>query len=263
MNAAVESPVSITEELQRTVSASRLNLWLQCRLKFFFRYVLKLQKPKTAALHVGTTIHSVLQAWNMARWRKEPFQLATLRQTFDVGWVEQEGVEWDGEEGKQREQAWQMLETYFTETPIRANEQPEAVEVAIETDLHKHGLPVLRGVLDLVRSGGRICDFKSTSKTPDAKLAEHQNEVQTSSYSVLYRDATGHKETGVELHHLVKLKQPKLVVTSMPPMTEQQQTRLFKQMESYVNGVQRQDFVPSPSFACAGCEFLAECRKWS
>ena len=260
MNTTTPTPA---EELQATVSASRLNLWLQCRLKFFFRYVLKLEKPKTAALHVGTTVHSVLQAWNMARWRKEPFQIATMRQVFDAGWKEQAGIDWDGEEAKQQQQAWLMLETFFTETPIHSNEQPEAVEVPVEADLSKHGLPTLRGVLDLVRSGGRIVDFKTTGKTPDAGSAAHQHEVQTSSYSLLYRDATGRKESGVELHHLVKLKQPKLIVTSMPPMTEQQQTRLFRQMESYVNGVQRQDYVPCPSFTCAGCEFLDQCRKWS
>jgi RecB family exonuclease len=262
MNAVTTSPTS-TEELTATVSASRLNLWLQCRLKFFFRYVLKLEKPKTAALHVGTTVHLVLQAWNMARWRKEPFQITTMRQMFDAGWKEQDGINWDGDETKQQAQAWAMLETYFTETPIRSNEQPEAVEVPVEADLSKHGLITLRGVLDLVTAGGKIVDFKTTGKTPDAASAGHQHEVQTSSYSVLYRDATGRKESGVELHHLVKLKQPKLIVTAAPPMTEQQQTRLFKQMESYVNGVQRQDFVPSPNFTCAGCEFINECRKWS
>jgi PD-(D/E)XK nuclease superfamily len=105
MNAVTPTP---TEELLATVSASRLNLWHQCRLKFFFRYVLKLEKPKTPALHVGTTVHSVLQAWNMARWRKEPFQITTMRQVFDAGWKEQLGVKWDDDEAKQQQQAWQM-----------------------------------------------------------------------------------------------------------------------------------------------------------
>ena len=54
------------EKLKKTVSASRLNCWLQCRLKFFFRYVLKLSKPKTAALHFGSVVHLVLQHWNMS-----------------------------------------------------------------------------------------------------------------------------------------------------------------------------------------------------
>ena len=43
----------IITELQQKVSASKLTLFQSCRLKFFFRYVLGLRKPKTAALHVG------------------------------------------------------------------------------------------------------------------------------------------------------------------------------------------------------------------
>ena len=99
----------------------------------------------------------------------------------------------------------------------KANEMPEAVEVPMETDLSKYGLPTLIGVLDLVRAGGRIVDFKSTGKTPDPEDAIHQNETQLSCYSVLYREATGHRESGRELHHLVKTKTPKLVITATGP----------------------------------------------
>jgi len=64
-----------------------------------------------------------------------------------------------------------VLEKYFADTPIKPNEMPEAVEVPVEADLAKHGLPVLIGVLDLVRFGGRIADFKSAAKTPDNDMA--------------------------------------------------------------------------------------------
>ena len=45
MIALVENGVGSAEtvtisSLQQSVSASRLNCWLQCRLKFYFRYVL-------------------------------------------------------------------------------------------------------------------------------------------------------------------------------------------------------------------------------
>ncbi len=43
----------ILQELKQTVSASRLNTFHQCRLKFFFRYVAEIQKPGTPALFVG------------------------------------------------------------------------------------------------------------------------------------------------------------------------------------------------------------------
>jgi len=252
------------ETLQKTVSASRLNCWLGCRLKFFFRYVQQIPKPKTPSLHVGSVVHLILQAWNMSRWRKQAFNRDTFKGLFEEGWKDQPpGISWDGEEAGEKNTAWSVLEMYFSQTPIKANEMPEAVEVPMETDLSKHSLPTLIGVLDLVRAGGRIVDFKSTGKTPNPEDAAHQNEAQMSCYSVLYREATGHSETGRELHHLVKTKTPKLVITELGPMTEVQQVRLFRMMESYVEGLARQDFVPSPGFHCAGCEFFDNCRRWA
>jgi putative RecB family exonuclease len=47
------SEEEIVASLQATASASRLSLFLQCRLKFFFRYVERIKKPKTPALHLG------------------------------------------------------------------------------------------------------------------------------------------------------------------------------------------------------------------
>jgi hypothetical protein len=250
------------ETLQKTVSASRLNCWLQCRLKFFFRYVLKITKPKTAALHYGSVVHLVLQQWNLARWRKQQFDLTKLKLVFDEGWQDQAGIDWDGEESDQKTSAWNVLERYLTDTPIKANEMPEAVEVPVEADLAKHGLPVLIGVLDLVRSGGRIVDFKSTGKTPDHDSALHQNGLQLDCYSVLYRESTGKREGGRELHHLVKTKLPKVIITETGPMLEYQQNRLFRLMENYVEGLDREDFVPAIGMQCLGCEFRNECRNW-
>lgn len=266
MNAVIEkmgSQESTIETLKKRVSASRLNCWFQCRLKFFFRYVLNLTKPKTAALHYGSVVHLVLQNWNMARWRKQPFDLAKLKLVFTDGWSDQSQIDWDGEEQEQKDNAWLVLERYFTDTPIKSNEMPEAVEVPVEADLGKHGLPVLVGILDLVRSGGRIVDFKTSARTIDADSALHQNGMQLDCYSVLYREATGKPEGGRELHHLIKTKTPKIVVTEAGQMLEYQKTRLFKLMESYVEGLDREDFVPSVGKQCVGCEFQNECRKWS
>ena len=266
MNAVVENGVVFEpdpiEKLKLTVSASRLNCWLQCRLKFFFRYVLKISKPKTPALHYGSVLHLVLQQWNLARWRKQPFDLAKLKLVFDAGWADQGQIDWEGEEPEQKTSAWAVLEKYFTDTPIKNDEMPEAVEVPVEADLSKHGLPVLIGVLDLVRGGGRIVDFKSAGKTPDNNTALHQNGLQLNCYSILYRESTGKREAGRELHHLIKTKAPKIVITETGPMPEYQQNRLFRVMEDYVNGLERGDFVPAIGMQCLGCEFQSECRKW-
>ena len=270
MNATVtpvaDKPRSL-DELRATVSASRLNTWLSCRLKFYFRYVLGITKPRTAALYVGHTVHGVLKLWNQARWRRQVLTPKALRQQFDTLWVSDQQtapVTWDdGEEAEEQQTAWSLLDLYFRASPIPPNELPEAVEVSAEADLTKHGLPKLIGILDLVRAGGRIVDYKTVGQTPSDEKAIHNNEVQLSGYAVLYRANTGKTEGGRDLHQLVKTKTPKLVVTQQGPMTEPQQTRLFRQMESYSEGLARQDFVPSPGMQCSMCSYFNECRRWS
>ena len=71
----------------------------------------------------------------------------------------------------------------------------------MEADLTKHGLPTLVGIIDLVRPGGRIVDFKTSGKTPDPETVGHLNDTQMAAYGVLYREGTGKKESGLELHH--------------------------------------------------------------
>jgi putative RecB family exonuclease len=96
------------------------------------------------------------------------------------------------------------LELYLRETPIPSDEKPIAVEVRLEADLGKHGLPKLIGIMDLVRSGGTVVDFKTTAQTPNPERVAHQTEIQIISYGLLYRDGTGQTESGFELHHRSK-----------------------------------------------------------
>lgn len=264
----IQSQENRIQELQQTVSASRLNTWQSCRLKFFFRYVLRIKRAQSAAQYVGSIVHLVLQNWNMARWRKQPIQTELFQQQFELDWQnkqQESPIRWEtGEEQDAKKESWSLVETYLKHTPIKPDEMPEAVEVAVEADLKHHGLPRLIGIIDLVRQGARIVDFKTTGQTPNPEKAGHLNETQLSCYSVLYRETTGMNEKGLELHHLVKLKTPKLVIASLPPMTEPQQTKLFRIMESYQAGLNRQDWIPSPSpMSCACCEYFNECRRWS
>lgn len=253
------------DNLTQVVSASRLNCFHSCRLKFYFRYVLEMVKPVSAALYVGKAVHAALQAWSMSRWRGQAHDAQGLREGFLANWgacQEDEPVAWEaGEEDDQQAKAWGLVEMYLRDTPVPAGEKPEAVEVRVEADLAKHGLPTLVGIIDLVRPGGRIVDFKTSAASPNTEQALHRNEAQLTAYGLLYREATGNPESGFELHHLVKTKVPKLVVTEAPATSESQRTKFFRLIESYTDGVEREDYVPSPGLQCAACEFFAECRK--
>ncbi len=262
----LQSPKVDTESLLAKVSASRLNCFLQCRLKFYYRYVLKLAKPATGALHVGKAVHWALQQWSRARWFGRPLDNDSLKQGFDLQWSssqEKEPVAWEiDEEEKQKEKAWGLVDMYLRNTPIPVEEKPEAVEVQVEADL-PHGLPKLVGVIDLVRPNGKVVDFKTSSTTPLVAQAIHRNETQLTAYGILHREATGREASGFELHHLVKTKQPKLVVNQLGPLTDQREQKFMRQLESYVDGVEREDYIPSPGMGCMMCEFFHECSMWN
>ncbi|WP_395734223.1 RecB family exonuclease [Prosthecobacter sp.] len=258
------SEQDVIAALQSTVSASRLSLFLQCRLKFYFRYVLKVKKPKTASLHLGNAVHAVLKAWNKARWVQQPLSLKVVHETYQTAWADNtEGsVEWEpGEEEADKTTGWRLLDTYLRECHLPAEIKPDAVEVPVDADLQQHGLPRLIGILDLVQQR-QIIDYKTSATTPNADKVAHTTEIQTSSYAILYRHNTGAHEAGMQLHHLVKLKNPKVVITTLPPMSPSQENRLFRQMEGYLEGLQRRDFIPSPGMHCSSCEFFNECRQW-
>ena len=258
------SEKDIITGLQKTVSASRLGLFLQCRLKFYFRYVLKIQKPKTPSLHVGSAVHAVLKAWNKARWLQTPLTLKEVHENYLTAWADNtEGpVKWDdGEEEADKTTGWRLCDTYLREHHVPAEIKPDAVEVSVEADLRQHGLPRLIGIIDLVQQK-QIIDYKTSSTTPNPEKVGHSNEIQTSSYALLYRHNTGDQEAGIQLHHLVKLKNPKIVITQLPSMSQQQESRLYRQMKSYLDGLQKKDFIPSPGMQCSSCEYLNECRHW-
>src|SRR5690606_8192687 len=60
------------------VSPSRLSLWHQCRLKYYFRYIARLEKPMAATLLVGRVVHEILEHWNRQRWLEEAWDMLDL-----------------------------------------------------------------------------------------------------------------------------------------------------------------------------------------
>ena len=96
------------ESLLETISASRLNSFHSCRLKFYFRYVLEIAKPTSAPQFLGRAVHGALQRWSNARWRGQPQDVESLKTSLVLDWASAqatEPVEWESplEEHEQQE----------------------------------------------------------------------------------------------------------------------------------------------------------------
>ncbi len=78
---------AVLADLLVSVSTSRLALFHACRLRFFFRHVLGLTRPKAAALHLGAAVHQTLRIWNRARWQGEPRSFGAMYSVYEDAWI--------------------------------------------------------------------------------------------------------------------------------------------------------------------------------
>jgi hypothetical protein len=256
-------------DLLAYLSASRLKCWQTCRRQFYYRYVERIVVPTAPALFIGRQIHAVLCRWNWAKWKEEALTREQLREFLFDHWEKEAAAEpipvpWKkpGDEAIARDQSWSMLETYFEQCPVAPEEKPEGVEVEVECSLGD-GIPPLYGIIDLVRPGGRIVDYKSAARASSDGMAAQQHATQLACYALLYRSATGELETGFELHTLVKTKEPKVIVSTYGPMSAAMESELFFLIDDYLEGIGREAWIPSPGQHCAWCDHLIACRRRS
>ncbi len=64
-------------------------------------------------MHAGKVVHGVLQNWNLARWRREPFQIERFKALFETQWQEQEKINWYGEEEDEKSSSLAGAGTLF------------------------------------------------------------------------------------------------------------------------------------------------------
>ena len=192
--------VPADDHLTRVVSASRLNTFHSCRLKFYFRYALELVKPSTAALFVGKAVHAALQAWSTARWRGQPHDAEALKAGFLMNWItgqEDAPVSWEaGEEDEQQEKAWGLVDSHEIIARFEAERQTLALmehpNIAAVLDAGTTDLGRPYFVMELVK-GVPITDYCDAHKLgirerlelfiPVCQAVQHAHQK-----SILHRD---------------------------------------------------------------------------
>ena len=191
------------------------------------------------------------------------------------GWdaaVEEDEMTFAKEEDEMamKKQSVDLVAAYLAHVPDD-EPAPKAVEVTMKVPLvdpfsgEDLGIPLL-GVVDLIipEDDGQaiIVDFKTSSRS--APPHEITHEVQLSCYAYLFRQATGQKESGLEIRSLVKTKTPKTEFHEYPTRTEGHLRRLFSLIREYLDALDTGRFNYRPGWNCAMCDHRdGPCRSWA
>lgn len=257
------------------ISPSRLNLWLRCPLAFKAKYIDGIVPPPTPSLFVGKRVHDALEVFYRHRHLGVvdfgvEGAVKRVRDSWDQA-AEAEAMKFESvQESEILRQQTIGLVTVYLEQMAGAGEIPLAVETSMEAPLicpdtgEDLGIP-LTGIVDLVvddRDGPLICDFKTAAKS--AAPFEVTHEIQLTSYSYLYRRATGLEEGALEIRSLIKTRTPKIERHRYGSRSGAHFRRLFAVVRAYLDDLDANRFVFRPGFGCVVCDFRdGLCREWT
>jgi DNA helicase II / ATP-dependent DNA helicase PcrA len=228
------------------LSASDLETYRLCPLKYKFARVFRIPQESTINQRFGIALHTVLE-----RFHKSPnASREDLFELFEGAWRRGGFGETD-DELQFRERGVEALERYWEDSRDQEGE-PVWFERSFSFTLGPH---VIRGRVDRVdrRPDGsyEVIDYKTgRSKTAD----ELRRDVQLSIYQMGARQAWG-VETSAHSYYFV-MDAEKVPVTH----SEEELERVTATIEEIGAGIARQDFQPTPSQEiCSFCDYRIIC----
>lgn len=251
-------------------SPSQYKMYLRCEAQYYFRYKEWRKLPPGSALTIGASVDAGLEynfQEKLTTGTDEPTQRVVdyYASEFDR---QKDNTLWFPDEKpiEMRDQAGKALGKYHQDicpSLLPAEVQPD-LSVTLETfsaDLKQYG--------DLITTDQRVIDFKTASKSPPAgRPGSFDDEMQVTSYYLGYHARKGHAPAGVELHYMVKTKEPKVAV--VPVVVDDEMMRYYEnfvsRVEEAIQRHEREGWNPIPNrggFLCSKrwCGFWEMCEK--
>ena len=235
------------------LSATDLDMYLTCPLKYKFARVFGIPTPPTVNMKFGIVIHNVLQRFHELELdvgRPVPDGESRLMSLLEEGW-RRGGFGDSHDELQFLDRAREAMRAYW-----RSEEASESAPAFLERQFEfKVGPHFLRGRVDRVdrKPDGEfeVIDYKTGQRIDSSR---HGGDIQLALYRLGAREAWGIEPEAGSYYYV--LEGEKVEVEASPDDRERVERTVLEVGE----GVLGQDFEPRPSPAvCGWCDFRLVC----
>jgi DNA helicase II / ATP-dependent DNA helicase PcrA len=235
------------------LSASDLELYRTCPLKYKFARVFGIPQEPTINQRFGILIHRVLERFHSERGRREGDPgdgLRRLRQLFEAGW-RAHGFGTSDDELQFRDRALQALRRYW-EQESSSEGEPVWLERGFDFQIGPHHLRGRVDRVDRLPGGGyELIDYKTGERKSETELAD---DLQLALYRLAAREAWELEADAGSYYYVLDAE--KVAVGSAPDDAERVERTVLQVGE----GILGQDFEPKPSPAvCSWCDYRLIC----
>jgi superfamily I DNA/RNA helicase/RecB family exonuclease len=230
-----------------SLSASDLDLYLTCPLKYKFRRVFGIPQEPTINQRFGILIHNVLE-----RFHKDGSEegLPRLMDLFEAGW-RRTGFGSSDDELQFRDRAREAMRLYW-ERESESDGEPVWLERKFDIRIGEHHV---RGRVDRVDRlpGGNheLIDYKTGERKSEADL---ESDLQLALYRLAAREAWDLEADAGSYYYVLDAE--KVAAPVRPDDAKRVEETVFQVGE----GVLGQDFEPRPSpTVCSWCDYRLIC----
>jgi DNA helicase II / ATP-dependent DNA helicase PcrA len=233
-----------------SLSASDLDLYLTCPLKYKFSRVFGIPQEPTINQRFGILIHNVLERFHKEAGEGGEDGLERLMDLFEAGW-RRSGFGSSDDELQFRDRAREAMRLYW-EREREAEGEPIWLERKFDIRVGPHHVRGRVDRVDRLPDGSHeAIDYKTGERKSEAAL---ENDLQLALYRLAAREAWG-IEVGSGSYYYV-LDAEKVAAPSKPDDAERVERTVLEVGE----GVLSQDFEPRPSpVTCSWCDYRLIC----
>jgi DNA helicase-2/ATP-dependent DNA helicase PcrA len=234
-----------------SLSASDLDLYLTCPLKYKFARVFGIPQEPTINQRFGILIHNVLERFHKDELEPGEDGLQRLMDLFEAGW-RRSGFGTSDDELQYRDRAREAMHLYW-ERERDAEGEPIWLEKKFDFKIGPHHV---RGRVDRVDRlpGGEheLIDYKTGERKSEAQL---ESDLQLALYRLAAREAWD-LDTPLSGSYYYVLDAEKVAAPSKPDDAE----RVERTVLQVAEGALSQDFEPRPSpKVCSWCDYRLIC----
>jgi DNA helicase-2/ATP-dependent DNA helicase PcrA len=233
-----------------SLSASDLDLYLTCPLKYKFARVFAIPQEPTINQRFGILIHNVLERFHKEEEEAGDEGLSRLMALFEAGW-RRSGFGSSDDELQFRDRAREAMRLYF-ERESDSEGVPVWLERKFDIRIGEHHVRGRVDRVDLLPDGSyELIDYKTGERKSEAQLA---SDLQLSLYRLAAREAWD-LEAGAGSYYYV-LDAEKVAAPTSPDDA----ARVERTVLQVGKGVLDQDFEPRPSpTVCGWCDYRLIC----
>ncbi len=233
-----------------SLSASDLDLYLTCPLKYKFRRVFGIPEEPTINQRFGILVHNVLERFHKEGEESGEEGLRRLMDLFEAGW-RRSGFGSSDDELQFRDRAREAMRLYW-EREDESEGEPLWLERKFDIRIGEHHVRGRVDRVDRLPDGSHeVIDYKTGERKTEAAL---ENDLQLALYRLAAREAWD-LEVGAGSYYYV-LDADKVAAPAKPDDAERVERTVLQVGE----GILGQDFEPRPSpTVCGWCDYRLIC----